>query len=84
MTCRKCSESSETISSIQTESQPANAVPPNLESVCESVESEANSLNYFNKLCLSKNIFLATSLVLTSLLEGLGWYQSDHQYPVLQ
>ena len=33
------------ISSIQTESQPANAVPPNLESVCESVESEADPLN---------------------------------------
>ena len=48
MTCRKCSESSETISSIQTESQPTNAVPPNLESVCESVESEADPLNYFN------------------------------------
>ena len=45
MTCRKCSESSETISSIQLESQPANAVPPMLESVCESVESEADPLN---------------------------------------
>ena len=49
MTCRKCSKSSETISSIQTESQPANAVPPNLESVCESVESEADPLNYLNE-----------------------------------
>ena len=48
MTCRKHSESSETIYSIQTESQPANAVPPNLESVCESVESEADPLNCFN------------------------------------
>ena len=49
MTCRKFSESSETISSIQTESQPANAVLPNLESVCESVESEADPLSYFNE-----------------------------------
>ena len=49
MSCRKCSESSETISSVQTESQPANAVPLNLESVCESVESEADPLNYFNE-----------------------------------
>ena len=49
MTCRKCSESSETIASIKTESQPANAVPPNLETLCESVESEADPLNYFNE-----------------------------------
>ena len=42
MTCRKTSESSE---AVQPESQPANAVPPMLESVCESVESEADSLN---------------------------------------
>ena len=45
MTCRKCPESSETISSIQTESQSANAVPPNLESVCESDEPGADPLN---------------------------------------
>ena len=31
MTCRKRSESSETVSSIQPDSQPANAVPPILE-----------------------------------------------------
>ena len=49
MTCRKCPKSSETISSIQTESQSVNAVPPNLESVCESVESEADPLNYLNE-----------------------------------
>ena len=48
MASRKCSESSETISFIQPESQPANAVPPMFESVCESVESEADPLNYFN------------------------------------
>ena len=40
-----CTRSSETVSSIQPESQPANAVPPMLESVCESVESEADPLN---------------------------------------
>ena len=49
MICRKCSKSSETISSIQTEIQPANAVPPNLESLCESVASEADLLNYLNE-----------------------------------
>ena len=43
MTCRKYSESSETVSSIQPDSQPANAVPPMLN--CESVESEADPLN---------------------------------------
>ena len=48
MMCRKCSESSETISSIQPESQPANDVLPMLENVCESVESQADPLNYFN------------------------------------
>ena len=37
MTCRKCSEFSETIFSIQPESQSANAVPPMLESVHESL-----------------------------------------------
>ena len=48
MTCRKCLVSSETISSIQPESQPANALSPMLESMCESVESETDPLNYFN------------------------------------
>ena len=37
MTCRKYSESSETISSIQPESLPADAVPPMFESVHESL-----------------------------------------------
>ena len=39
MTCRK------TVSSIQPESQPANAVPPILESICEAVKSEADPFN---------------------------------------
>ena len=48
MTCRKRSESSETVSSIQPDSQPPNAVPPMFESICESVESEADLLNQVN------------------------------------
>ena len=47
MTC-KCSESSEIVSSIQPDSQPANAVPPILGSICESDESEADPLNLVN------------------------------------
>ena len=41
----KRSESSETIFSIQPESQLANVVPPILESICESFESEADPFN---------------------------------------
>ena len=55
MYIEKYSEFSETVSSIQPESQP---VPPMLVSVCESVESEADPLfknfslvNIFSWLC---------------------------------
>ena len=53
MTCRKTLK---TVSSIQPESQPVNAVPPMFESFCESVESEADplnfaSVNFFSWLC---------------------------------
>ena len=44
----KRSESSETVSSIQPDRQPANAVPRILESICKSVESEADPLNLVN------------------------------------
>ena len=56
-----------TVSFIQQESQPANAVPSMLESVCESVvnESEADPLiRSMYKLCLSKIFFLAMPLQL--------------------
>ena len=45
MACEKYSESSETVSSIQPESQLANVVPPILESICESFESEVDPFN---------------------------------------
>ena len=44
----KRSESSDTVSSIQPDSQPPNAAPPILESICESVESETDPLNLVN------------------------------------
>ena len=46
LTCRK--NTLKQCFSIQPESQPANAVPPKLKRVCESVESEADPLNYAN------------------------------------
>ena len=58
MTCRNSS-------SIQQESQPANAIPPMLESVCKSVESEADPLNQVNfaiNFASVKYFFLATPL----------------------
>ena len=48
-------ESSETVSSIRPESQPANAVPSMLESVCESVETLLIRSMY--KLCLGNFFF---------------------------
>ena len=47
--------SSETVSSIQLDRQPANAVPLILERICESVKSEADPLNLLINFASVKN-----------------------------